>query len=71
MKTVKTHAVRYGKHWAIDTEKTDCPECQASSGFNCIAVARDPRAKTPMVRMPMNVVHARRVLAAGHDVKVI
>jgi hypothetical protein len=63
----KVH-VTTGKHWALDVERVSCPECTATPGFPCIS--RQGAKGRPTLRYPNNTVHAMRVRAAGHSVRV-
>ena len=51
------------QHFAI--ESIQCPECQAAQGHDCFVDERTGQ------RLPRNTVHASRVRAMGHNVKVI
>ena len=56
------------QHWVLSASRTICPECQAGGGNPCI----DSREKNGhiMARLPITTVHAARVAAAGHNVRV-
>ena len=61
---MRVHAQESRKvHFSV--ESVQCPQCQAAIGHDCIVNERTGQ------RLPMNTVHASRVRAMGHNVRVI